>query len=418
MASRYWVGDSGDWSDTAHWATSSGGAPGASVPGGSDAFGGFHCDDDVFFDGNSFSGIGTVNLPGAAFTRDFVTTGLAHAVTFSTSGGGAVVYCSRPSGTQSFTFTSNVLWSFTGTLWIVGAFATTTNIDFGGAAFTGPGTITVGVLSNITTSNQTYQFNSDLSAPGNTLSLATGVASGSLSSNTSTYNLNNHTFSVLNYTVNSSQDAFISSGNNIVNEGTAIKNVGGAITIDGAGSNTINGASATTNLTPIATSSYRIISLGGGTMSPGDLNIFPGGGYSILDDFHGVTFGDLVIAPDSLFAPGAGLTARFATITSNGTPGHKITIDSEAGTGLTSQGTLASDGLVDVSYTDVQNNIASGTSAPFTVNLIGLDLGNNTNWLFPVIYSVSNVFDEIRIEEQVSTRGPNVGGFVGQMMVF
>jgi hypothetical protein len=46
MADRYWVGNGGDWSDTAHWSTSSGGAPGASVPTSSD---------DVYFDANSIN---------------------------------------------------------------------------------------------------------------------------------------------------------------------------------------------------------------------------------------------------------------------------------------------------------------------------------------------------------------------------
>lgn len=32
MANRYWVGGSGDWSDTAHWSTTSGGSGGSSVP--------------------------------------------------------------------------------------------------------------------------------------------------------------------------------------------------------------------------------------------------------------------------------------------------------------------------------------------------------------------------------------------------
>ena len=32
MANRFWVGGSGNWSDTAHWSTTTGGASGASVP--------------------------------------------------------------------------------------------------------------------------------------------------------------------------------------------------------------------------------------------------------------------------------------------------------------------------------------------------------------------------------------------------
>ena len=43
---RYWIGDSGTWSDTTHWSTSSGGGGGASVPTGVDP---------VHFDHNSFT---------------------------------------------------------------------------------------------------------------------------------------------------------------------------------------------------------------------------------------------------------------------------------------------------------------------------------------------------------------------------
>ena len=37
MANRYWVGNGGNWSDTAHWSTTSGGSGGASVPTSTDA---------------------------------------------------------------------------------------------------------------------------------------------------------------------------------------------------------------------------------------------------------------------------------------------------------------------------------------------------------------------------------------------
>lgn len=45
-ANRYWVGGTGNWNSTSHWATSSNGTGGASVPTSSD---------DVYFDANSFS---------------------------------------------------------------------------------------------------------------------------------------------------------------------------------------------------------------------------------------------------------------------------------------------------------------------------------------------------------------------------
>jgi hypothetical protein len=43
---RYWVANGGNWSDTAHWANSTGGAPGETVP---------LCHDTVVFDASSFS---------------------------------------------------------------------------------------------------------------------------------------------------------------------------------------------------------------------------------------------------------------------------------------------------------------------------------------------------------------------------
>lgn len=46
MATKYWVGNGGNWSDTAHWALSSGGTGGAALP---------TIDDDVYFDDSSFT---------------------------------------------------------------------------------------------------------------------------------------------------------------------------------------------------------------------------------------------------------------------------------------------------------------------------------------------------------------------------
>jgi hypothetical protein len=57
MADRYWVGGTGNWSDTAKWAATSGGAGGASVPTAAD---------NAYFDGESDTGsafIVTVNVP-------------------------------------------------------------------------------------------------------------------------------------------------------------------------------------------------------------------------------------------------------------------------------------------------------------------------------------------------------------------
>lgn len=60
MADRYWVGNGGNWSDTAHWSASSGGAGGASVPTSSD---------NVFFNSSSFTIGGQTVSVNAGSTR-------------------------------------------------------------------------------------------------------------------------------------------------------------------------------------------------------------------------------------------------------------------------------------------------------------------------------------------------------------
>ena len=61
---RYWVGGSGDWTDTDHWAIESGGSGGFDAP---------TQDDDVFIDENSgFGSGGTITLDTYGHTKDFI----------------------------------------------------------------------------------------------------------------------------------------------------------------------------------------------------------------------------------------------------------------------------------------------------------------------------------------------------------
>lgn len=69
---RYWIGGSGNWSDTSHWSTSSGGSGGASVPGSSD---------DVVFDSNSLSSTSTITGDGSAKSID--TSAIGNLLSFS-----------------------------------------------------------------------------------------------------------------------------------------------------------------------------------------------------------------------------------------------------------------------------------------------------------------------------------------------
>ncbi len=110
MASRFWVGGTGTWdaSDTTHWASSSNGAGGQTVPGSSDT---------VTFDGSSGTGTITVN-----------TTVSVVSITMSALTGGSVLdfatnnnnvnlsssFGNTGSGTRTLNM-GNGTWTITGT---------------------------------------------------------------------------------------------------------------------------------------------------------------------------------------------------------------------------------------------------------------------------------------------------------------
>ena len=70
-ADYYWVGDGGNWSDTSHWATTSGGAVKHNTPPTSS--------DNVYFDANSFSmAMQSVNLDAFASCQNMDWTGVTN----------------------------------------------------------------------------------------------------------------------------------------------------------------------------------------------------------------------------------------------------------------------------------------------------------------------------------------------------
>jgi hypothetical protein len=120
MANRYWVGGSGDWdaSDTTHWASSSGGAGGQSVPGASD---------DVIFDASSGGGVVAMvydltikSLTCGAFTGS-LSSGAYNPTMESLACGG--------SGTRTFDMGSGN-WTLTGNDKVILSQSPTTNMTF------------------------------------------------------------------------------------------------------------------------------------------------------------------------------------------------------------------------------------------------------------------------------------------------
>ena len=119
MADRYWIGDDGNTNDTAHWAASSGGAGGETVPTSSD---------NVFFDANSFSADSTVTVAANFECADIDCTGLDQAVLLSSS-----VYTFSCYG--SFIGNANLTITFTGTAYFFFKSTGAETITMGGATF-------------------------------------------------------------------------------------------------------------------------------------------------------------------------------------------------------------------------------------------------------------------------------------------
>jgi hypothetical protein len=107
MASRFWVGGTGTWdaSDTTHWAATSGGAGGQSVPGSADT---------VTFDGSSGGGTVTVNTT-VNVVSIAMPTFTGH-LNFSVNNNDVTVQTFGNSGTATRTLSmGNGAWTITGT---------------------------------------------------------------------------------------------------------------------------------------------------------------------------------------------------------------------------------------------------------------------------------------------------------------
>jgi hypothetical protein len=119
--SRYWVGGTGNWSDTAHWSYSSGGASGAPVPTSAE---------DVYFDANSFSAVSqTVTLTATSSCQNMNWTGALNNPTFNKVGFAIKIY-------GSLTFISAMTLSGTGAQQFFGS-ATNLTITTNGLAIGG-----------------------------------------------------------------------------------------------------------------------------------------------------------------------------------------------------------------------------------------------------------------------------------------
>jgi hypothetical protein len=133
MASRFWVGGTGTWdnADTTHWAATSGGAGGASVP---------VAGDSVTFDGSSGGGTVTVNHATLSVTT-FTMSAFTGTIDFATNNNNIAIttsFSNTGSGTRTLNM-GNGTWTVSGTsnCWLqTGATNLTFNCNSSTIAFT------------------------------------------------------------------------------------------------------------------------------------------------------------------------------------------------------------------------------------------------------------------------------------------
>jgi hypothetical protein len=285
-STRYWVGGTGNWNDTARWSTSSGGASGASLP---------RSHDDVVFDSlsnataytatvNAITGgnrckaltvagplVGNVTLAGstALFIHDDITlpaTGLTRtytgAITLSGTGAGKTITTNGV--TLSSTTTINGVgaeWALADALNIGSGAITITNGSFDTADYNF--TTTSQIVSN-NTNSRTIDFGSSTVSIGGNFTLGTsegeranltftaGTSQINISGQTVTFAGNNQTFYDVSFTGTNNISSSITGANTFNNLSFPGKTSSGVSAIPLAANQTINGTltlSAGTNAT-------------------------------------------------------------------------------------------------------------------------------------------------------------------------
>jgi len=362
MATRYWVGGSGNWSSvsTANWAATSGGASGASAP---------TTTDDVIFDNLSNTGttIFTVTVTGGAVCQnmsfgsgatalDAVMT-LAGSAAWTISGSLTLVSTNLTvtySGTISFTATT------TGKT-ITSAGQTLGAIAFTGAgggwtlqdAYNGTGAITV-TRGSFDTNSMAVTCSSLSSNNINVRAITLGTSTISLTGTGNVYN----TISITNLTF-SGASSTINLTNNTTTSRTFTVGTSNGLVFGNLG---INGATST---------STTIINCG--TVTFNTISSNKTVAHTILISFQSIAF-------------------NVTNFNISGTVGNVVTLDSTFAPSVFNL--RKSSGIVSCDYLSISNSNAGG-GASWYAGANSTNVSNNTGWIFtapPVTGNTSSFF--------------------------
>lgn len=372
MTSFYWVGDSGNWDDSAHWSLTSGGSGGAGVP---------TITDDAYFDTNSF----TTTTPIVTVRQGYTNA------------------CVRLDMSQVS------LLSFSPTLEFFSSSASNSAVLTVGGYTDIPSNVIIAIslasgafAELIISATGNVSLGADMSAclvqfTGGTIDLSGDLVVGSLFMNMGTFNSNDYaiTFTYMDWDANINLGASLLT---MVNSTYALPlppNTPGVITTH-AGLQ----IGVSTPVTLDAGTSYFLIQATNGYFNL--LNFGAAGGEVEFYDVEiGATpfyflnqyaaTGDMAFTDSLLIDPGTSVfwesgnsAATFTvsgTFTANGTALSTITLNS------VNSGTKwyinSPTNTVTLTYVNVKDSTASGTT-PFNA-APGVDQGNNTNWSFATL---------------------------------
>jgi hypothetical protein len=330
MADRYWVGGTANWDATAgsKWATTDGGAGGASVPTSAD---------NVFF--TAASGAVTVTITTSVNMLNLTCTGFTGTITGTS--GALNVY-------GDFTLVAGMTWSHTGS---VVTFAATS----GARSITTAGQTLAGLrIGSSGSSTATWTLQDALTTSGNIV-----VDSGTFTTNNfsvtarliSSSNTNTRAINLGSSTVtftSAGSITFTDPTNLTFNAGTSTINVSTATVSFEGGGQTFNNVSFT--------------NAGAGTRAVSGSNTFN-------------TFSVSGTTPTIRFT--SGTTNTFTTFSVNGTVGVLKIIDSSS---AGSRATLSkATGTVTSDYVSIKDSAATGGATWNATN--ATDAGNNTGWI-------------------------------------
>lgn len=353
----YWIGNGGNWTDTAHWSASSGGSAGGGIP---------LAHDDVFFDANSFSSGSqtvTIDVAGIRIGKNVDWTG----------------------ATNSPGWTRNNRWWATGSITLISAM-TLTNTS-GGSPMLTPST---GETMTLTSAGKTMSGSTELGGLG-TISLAdTYTVASSTNQRGAILDLNGQTWKTNTFNSSSTVTRTITSSSS----GGIIEctSTGTVYTISNSTNLTINNASNITIKLSSSSASSRTVT-GNTSFDIGHLQVTAGSGALTLTntrnhswDFTGYTgalgsgthtvYGDITISANT-FTSGTGVLTLGAgngnidfngvqfnrPITLNASSGTKTLLDNIDMGGASTRTFTWTDGDISFgSYTITANDVSSSNS--------------------------------------------------------